>query len=320
VLERNRFYKGNRVHHVDRFVADLIVDQGSMVNSIASGEFDTGAINQTTGAARAAELVRRYGINKSQYWVAPGGGLRVFVLNASRPLFRKNPKLRQAVNFAVDRRALTRELGPYGARATDQYLLPVVPSFRDERIYRIYPLKVPDLKKARALAEGNTRSGKAVLYTPSLALPLATAQIVQQNLKAIGLEVEIKPFPPGVAFGKMATPGKPFDIGYVGWIGPQTRDPSLLEWMFDGRSIANAPDFGNWSYFNSPKYNRLLDEASRLTGAERYQAYSELDVQLSREVAPAIPWAALNSIAFVSARTGCVVMNPRLDLTAVCLK
>ena len=27
-----------------------------------------------------------------------------------------------------------------------------------------------------------------------------------------------------------------------------------------------------------------------------------------------------NTWAFVSARTGCVVMNPSLDLTAVCLK
>ena len=35
----------------------------------------------------------------------------MFFLNTSRPLFHKNPKLRQAVNFAVDRRALARELG-----------------------------------------------------------------------------------------------------------------------------------------------------------------------------------------------------------------
>ncbi len=297
VLERNRFYKGNRVHHVDRFVADLKVDQGSMVDDVASGKFDIAAINASTAAARAAELVQRYGINKTQFWVAPGLGLRLFVLNTSRPLFRKNPKLRQAVNFAVDRRALTRELGPYGGRATDQYLLPVMPSFRDERIY---PLKGPDLKKARALAKGNTRSGKAVLYTPSLSLPMAAAQIVQQNLKEIGLEVEIKAFPPQVAFGKMATPGESFDIGYIGWFGQMARDPSFLEWMFDGRSIANAPDFGNWSYFNSPKYNRLFDEASRLTGAERYRVYAELDVRLSRDVAPAIPWAAINDHEFVS--------------------
>ena len=41
---------------------------------------------------------------------------------------------------------------------------------------------------------------------------------------------------------------------------------------------------------------------------------------LSRDAAPAIPFASLNAWAFVSARVGCVVMNPHLDLTAVCLK
>jgi len=36
--------------------------------------------------------------------------------------------------------------------------------------------------------------------------------------------------------------------------------------------------------------------------------------------APAIPYANTNAMTFVSARTGCVVLKPNLDLTAVCLK
>ena len=42
----------------------------------------------------------------------------MFAVNTSRPLFAKNPKLRQAVNFAVDRRALGREFGPLAATIT----------------------------------------------------------------------------------------------------------------------------------------------------------------------------------------------------------
>ena len=62
------------------------------------------------------------------------------------------------------------------------------------------------------------------------------------------------------------------------------------------------------------------EEASRLSGDARYRAYGELDVQISRDAAPGIPFAVLNAWAFVSARVGCVIMNPGLDLTAVCLK
>jgi peptide/nickel transport system substrate-binding protein len=315
VLERNRYYRGQRPHHVDRFIFTQSVGV-SIVDQVMQGKADFAGTSATESSERSAELGRRYGVNRSQFWVQPGIGLRLLVLNTSGPLFRKNPKLRQAVNFAIDRRALTRELGAFAGRATDQYLIPGAPGFRDERIY---PLTGPDLAKAKALAKGHLRSGRAVLYTPSPALPTAVAQIARENLKAIGLDVEIKQFPPPVAFARMATRGEPFDIGYVGWF--DVRDPSLfLPWMFDGRTIADAPDFGNWSYFDSPKYNRLFDEASRLTGAQRNRAFGDLDVQLSREPAPAIPYAAINATAFVSSRVGCVVMNPRLDLTAVCLK
>lgn len=313
VLERNRFYRGQRPHHVDRIVADLGADAGAIIDEIASGKLDWGWAVPTL-RARARELKQRYGVNKSQFFVQPAGFLRLFVLNTSRPLFRNNPKLRQAVNFAVDRKALTRELGPLAGTPTDKYLSPSQPGYRDERIY---PLKAPDLRRARALAEGRTRSGKAVLYTRSDPVDVAQAQVLQQNLKAIGLEVEIMQFPGTLIFEKLATEGTLFDIGRIAW--GHSADPFWFSGIFDGRTIGR-PDNINWSYFNSPKYNRLFDEVSRLTGDERSRAYGELDVQLSRDAAPAIPIANLNEPTFVSARVGCVVVNPGLDLTAVCLK
>ena len=320
VLERNRFYRGERAHHVDRFVADLRFDSRA-VDQVASGTFDYVYPFGAFVAQRAAELARRYGLNKSQFFVAPGNGLRVFLLNTSQPLFRKNPKLRQAVNFAVDRRALAREGGVVAGGVfveppTDQYLLPHFPGYRNTRIY---PLKGPDLRTARKLAKGHTRGGKAVLYTSSSLGDVARAEILKRNLKAIGLELEVKQFPGGLILEKIATPGEPWDIGRILYFVPP--DPGYLNGLFDGRTIGQ-PESGNLSYFDSPKYNRLLDRASRLTGEERYRAYGELDVQLSRDAAPAIPVSGTNFFTFVSPRVGCVVLNGfgSLDLTAVCLK
>ncbi len=312
VLERNRFYRGQRPHHVDRFVADLHLDAGSIIDSIASGEFDfSSTINI---GERASELRQRYGVNKSQLFVRPASELRMFVLNTRGPLFKNNPNLRQAVNFAVDRKALTRELGPLAGTPTDKYLSPSQAGYRDERLY---PLKGADLRRARALAKGHTRSGKAILYTTVRPEDVAQAQVLRQNLAAIGLEVEITQFPRPLLFEKLADGGNGFDIGRVAWV--HSPDPSWFAGIFDGRTIGQAGS-QNWSYFDSRTYNRLFAEASRLTGNERYRAYGKLDLQLSREAAPAIPIANLNAIAFVSARVGCVVMNPNLDLTAVCLK
>jgi peptide/nickel transport system substrate-binding protein len=309
VLDRNRFYRGKRPQHVDRITIDLSAD-ASAIDDVASGKLDHIAGTPNLNGELEG-LVKRYGVNKSRLWVVPDAAVRMFFLNTSRLLFRNNVQLRQAINFAVDRPALVREYGRYAATPTDQYLPAAMPGFRDERIY---PLQAPDLRRARALAKGRTRSGKAVLYTCSEPRPDCTGvpQVLQQNLKAIGIDVEIKQFPFPLMIQKVSTPGEPYDMTWVGIPAPWS-DPQVFMEVFDGRNV-------NFSRFNSLRYNRLLDQAGRLSGPARYRAYGELDVKLARDAAPAIAAMNGNSWAFVSARTGCIVMNPGLDLTAVCLK
>jgi peptide/nickel transport system substrate-binding protein len=314
LLERNRFYRGRRPHHVDRATVTLTDEAATLLDRVARNELDYAWVPGAEYAGRAAEFRRKYGLGKTRFFSAPLHFLRMFVLNTERPLFRNNARLRQAVNFAADRKALLRERGPLAGYRTDQYLSPAIPGFRDERIY---PLVRPDLARARALARGRTRGGKAVLYVPALSAAVAQGQILEQNLSKIGIDVEIVQFPGPLLFEKLGTRGEPFDIGWIGWLDV-TGDPSFLS-IFDGRTI-ERPDNQNWSYFDSPKYNRRLDRASRLTGEARYRAYGQLDVDLARNAAPAIAYAYDRALALVSARTGCVVLNPYLDLAAVCLK
>ena len=133
----------------------------------------------------------------------------MFAMNSSRPLFRNNPRLRKAVNFALDRQAI-QDIGggPLSGVTTDQYLPSAVPGFSDAHVY---PLDDPDLEKAKALASGNLRGGKAVLYTTDFPLPLAAARLAKQQLAAIGLEVDIKAFPIHIATAayvkRLAAPG-----------------------------------------------------------------------------------------------------------------
>jgi len=313
VLQGNRFYRGPRPRHVERITVDLAAD-ATVVDKVASGELDT-VLGTPDLNARLPELAKRYGLNKGRFFSLPSLATRMFFLNTSRPLFRNNPRLRQALNFAVDRRALTRELGAYVASPTDQYLPPTMPGFRDERIY---PLKGPDVRRARELAKGNTRSGRAVLYTCSRPDCLAAGQILQRNAAAIGIEVQIVQFPTALFFDKIGTPGEPYDLAWVGWVAAWN-DPLYFMGLFDGRTL-EQPRTDNYSRFDSPAYTRLIDRASRLSGVARYEAFGRLDVELARDAAPAIAYANGNSWAFVSARTGCVVMNPYFDLTSVCLK
>jgi peptide/nickel transport system substrate-binding protein len=316
VLERNRFYRGPDPGKVDRFVIDLDLSPATILERVEAGTLDYGWLSTIQYADRQREFAQRYGVNRrgGRFFLQTDTSVRTFVLNLSRPLFRGNLKLRQAVNFAIDREALRNEFGYRAGTLTEQYVAPTMPGFRNDHIY---PLKRPNLAKARALARGQTRGGKAVLYVPNVRQALAQAPIVRDNLRAIGLDVEIVAIPFPVLVEKMTTPGEPFDIGWIGWLG-RGFDPTLT-CFFHGREIGR-PGGCNFSHMNSPRYNRLLDRAERLTGPARYRAFGRLDVDIMRNVAPAIVYSVDNRPTLVSSRVGCVVLNPDFDFTVACLK
>lgn len=319
VLRRNRFYRGTRPQHVDSFVVDLGLTPTEVIDRIERGAADWGHFAAGISSERIRRLVQRYRINRSRLFRVPSPDLQFFVLNTSRPLFRNNVRLRRAINFAVDRQALARELGYLEGRPTDQYLPIGLPGFRDARIY---PLTRPNVTRARALARNRLRGGKAVLYTCNQGRCLTQAQIVRDNLARIGLEVEIKAFPFRLLFAKVFTRNEPFDIAWTPGLVPDYSDPyAVLNVLLDGRLIGR-PETQNVAYFDSPGFNRRLDRASRLSGAARYRAYGNLDVALARDAAPLVAYAVRTTTTFVSRRLDprCRVLRPELDLAAVCLK
>src|SRR5215210_3625408 len=135
LLRRNRFYRGTRPHHVDSFVVDLRSATDKEVSDrIDQGRADWG----NTGLLQAEELKTKYGVNKSRFFLQPGLTSRGLAFNTSRGIFHNNPRLRRAVNFAVDRAALRRAIGgPLTASLTDQFLPPAIPGFKDAHTYRL---------------------------------------------------------------------------------------------------------------------------------------------------------------------------------------
>jgi peptide/nickel transport system substrate-binding protein len=321
VIRRNRFYRGRRPHHVDRFLVDVEAGTAQEVlDRVERGQSDFAGIYTPELFDPNHHLAARYGINKSRFFVVPGLALRGFTFNTSRPLFRNNASLRRAVNFAIDRPSYPRAAfgNLLAARLTDQYLPPTMAGFDDAHIY---PLRSPNVRKAKALARGHTRSGKAVLYTFSLPSPLALGQILKQNLARIGLDVEIKGFSPPALIARLSAPREPYDIAWAPWSADYVDPYAYLNLLFDGRFIGST-SVTNTARFNSPRYNARLRRAARLQGAARYRAYGKLDVELARVAAPMAAIFYANEGTLVSKRVGCVVVRPGfgLDLTAACLK
>lgn len=78
----------------------------------------------------------------------------------------------------------------------------------------------------------------------------------------------------------------------------------------------------NAAHFYSPRFERRLGRAARLSGPGRYAAFGRLDVDLARNDAPAVAVGYENVAELVSARVDrrCVVLRWWLRLGAVCLK
>jgi ABC-type oligopeptide transport system substrate-binding subunit len=313
-LRRNRFYRGKRPHHVDGFSADLTGSSPQdVLDRIEDGRADWGIIPPPLYFAPERGLVRKYGINKTQFFVRPGYTLRAFMLNTSSPLFRGNAALRRAINYAVDRAGFP-GAGDPGARTTDQFLPPSLPGFRD---VKIYPLRAPDLQKARALARGHLRSGRATLYVADLPLTLALGQVLKKDLAEIGLEVQVKGIPVPAYDARINTPGEPFDIAFFVTPSVDFYDPyAFLNLYFESRFIGRT----NSSNLRSATYDRRLRAASRLRGRERLRAYGRLDADLVRNIAPVVPLTYISEPTLVSKRVGCILVRPALDLAAACLK
>lgn len=320
ILRRNRFYGGKRPHHVDGFDVDLrAASPTEMLRQIVRGEADWGQTPAGVFFDPSLALVERYGINRSRFFVKPGLTLRMFAFNSSRPLFRNNPMLRRAVNFALDRNALQPTSGgPLAATPTDQHLPSTVPGFRNADIY---PLARADLDRARALARGNLRSGRAVLYTTDHPLAFAAGQLARQQLAEIGLEVTVEKLPIHIAsaayFEKLARRGEAWDLALVLW-SPNIPDPyAYINLLLEGRFVGGT----NVTGFSSQAYDRRMHGVARLPQARaRNRAYGELDVRLARDAAPVAALNVVNEATLVSERVGCIVLRPVLDLTAVCLK
>jgi len=319
LIRRNRFYGGIRPHHVDGFDVDLRAPSPrEMVLTIDRNEADWGhQVAPSFFIGLNPPPWWKYGVNKERFFSQPGFTVRLLVFNASRPLFKDNPELRRALNLALDRNALSG--GPTAVR-TDQYLPHAMPGFVDGDVY---PLAGPDLDRAKELARGNTRSGKAVMYTTDFAPAIATATAARDQFAALGLDVEVKPIPEHIASaayaGLLARRGEPWDIALVLW-APPIPDPyaylnALLETDFVGGT--------NLGGYSSAALDATLRQAARLPQARaRQRAYGEIDARLARVDAPFAAIDVLNEVTFVSNRVDprCVVLRPTLDLTAVCLK
>jgi len=194
----------------------------------------------------------------------PGLGYRRIELNSSRPPFN-NKLLRQAVAWAVNREAIHRAVF-FGTGAVAQGPIPprswayeAIPGYGN----------VPDLAKAKQkLVEGGQPNGfKFVLSIVNTPVALKMAQIVQDNLKKVGIDMEIALLEVG-AWVERRKAGQ-FDGAEALWSGRPDPDGNMFSHLTTGGA-------NNWGKYTNPKLDELLGQArSSPNQGDRKRLYGE---------------------------------------------
>lgn len=326
VLKENPNYVGSRPHRFDEIHYSIGFPLETIRLRIENGEADLGDIPP----AAHAELGQRYGPEspaavrgRQQYFFYAAPTVLYLAMNHDRPLFggpgpSGNVNLKKAVNLAIDRTALMDQRGAYAGSPTDQYLPYGFPGFRD---VDIYPSR-PDVARARAFAGWSPGDPMrpAVLYCSNRSPAPQQCQIVQANLRNIGLEMEIKLFPRAAQFELAGRRGEPFDMTLEGW-HVDYYDPFDFLFLLDGSRLQPANNV-NFAYFNDPGYNDRIHAANQLDGDARATAFGDLDVDIAQNAAPWAPFGVPNDRHFFSERVGCQTYVPAygISLGSLCLR
>jgi peptide/nickel transport system substrate-binding protein len=319
VLKRNPNYGGDRPARLSEIDITLPGRQPerTQITDVEAGRIDALALDPE--ASGLAGLRAQYG---PQSDAAGAGGPRYFshtspwvkflIFNTRRPLF-SGARMRRAVNYAIDRSALARHPTVNASgQPTDQYVPPGMRGFRDAAVY---PLDGPDVAKARQVADG--RGGHAVMLTCSGTSCRHNAEIVRANLRAIGIEVEIRQFSNEQLYAMLQRPDGRWDIATSEWFADYSDPFDILNVLFSP-SVKNNADFGG---FDDPRFEREMNAAARLNGARRYRAYARLDAELARRNPPVAAYVNPSNAYLFSARMGCEIDQPYygVDLGALCV-
>ncbi len=246
VLKKNPNYTGDRPAYANEIdYTSLAISPATSELQLKNGQLDYSPDGTVPADYKA--LYDQYGPNGTaggaqRFFITPGAIISYLALNTSRPAM-SNQYVRQAVNWAIDRDELLRPSG-YGAGvASDKYLPPQIAGSAEE--HNVYP-NTADLTKAKAMMAKAKQQGvktpiTAVLYTCNQEPCPDRAAVLQQELKPIGINLQIKTFDRGVQFQKEGVKGEPFDIADEGWVADYYDAYDFINILLNGSRTSPPP-------------------------------------------------------------------------------
>lgn len=265
VLQRNEDYWGE-APAIDTVVFRVVQEDGARIIEIEAGTVDVAV------RVPPADIPRLQANPDIDLVITPGLRTIYVFLNVTEPPF-DDVRVRQAVNYAVDKEAMVESLFEGAALVSQAPFAPPIFGYAAQEPY------ARDLDRARELlAEAGVEPGtEVVMYHPTgrYIQDALVADAIRSQLREAGLEVELRTleWPQYVPYVRAPKPDNDVQFAMLGWGVPTMDADYALYALFHS---SEAPPGFNGAFYDNPEVDALLEAGrSTLDLAERQAAYSE---------------------------------------------
>lgn len=229
-------------------------------------------------------------------------------------------RVRQALQFAVDRARMVVGAAVHPLSITCQTLPPDFPSYQPYCPYTTDPSSKgawsgPDLNEARRLvAASGTRGASISVWAPDT--QTAAGREISRELSTLGYRPSLHIIPIDRYFPAFLDPTNRIQIGFWGWGADFPAPSGFMPPLF---SCDNVPPDGtstNVSHFCDPAVERAMHRALALQASDpaaANAAWADVDRMIT-DRSPWLAYASPQDVYFVSDRVGNVQINPQWKL------
>jgi len=285
---------------------DFGLTEEAEVTAIQNGEADW-TLDEIP-ADRLAEIGTK---NKDQVHITPLTAWWYAPMNTRLAPF-DNVKVRQAVNFAIDRNALVNIFGgPVLAQPVCQVLPPGFPGHVDYCPYSKDPgakWSAPDMEKAKQLVEESGTKGQKVTIVPDdRAVSKAVGVYLQSVLTELGYVADVKPISTNIQFTYIQNTNNKVQISVSQWYQDYPAASDFLNILFGCASFTEGSDSSiNISGFCDKDIDAKMQAALAL-GVTDQEGANKMWAEIDKAVTDNAAAAALftpKHLDFVSKRLG----------------
>ncbi len=273
-LTRNESYGGEQAQ-LDRVFFKILTEDVT-VAQLETGEVDVSNVPVT-------ELERLRGQSHLTVVSVPSPSVDFLALNLTKPYFQ-DKRVRQAMMYAIDREAIVQAIFAGESTVVNQTI--IGPDWMG--IPEVNPYSFDPDQARQLLSDANWDSSFTfdLDYVPGTKTRDAYIPILQQQLKDVGIEVELQPLE-SAEYSRRRSVDHVFDAALVGG-GVFRQDPNVSSKYFETKNF--VPSGANYSHFSNPRVDELFVAGRATTDqAERVIIYTEVATILNEEV----PWIFL---------------------------